>query len=75
MRPGASTCECHGIERCPGQPLSQAEREAATYNAYMAAVRRKDFAEVTRLSRELADVHAQRAPAVVEALERAKGLR
>lgn len=70
-----NTCECHGVERCPGLMISQAEREAAVYNAYMSAVRRKDFYEVQRLGRELADCHAQRSPAVVEALERAKGLR
>jgi hypothetical protein len=55
--------------------ISQAEREAAAYSAYLAAGRRGDHVERERLWQVYSDIHAQRSPEFVEQLERAKGLR
>lgn len=65
------TCECHNTRPCPAQAPTQAQREAAAYRAYLVA----PPDDRTRLWAAYCQIHAQRSPAVVEALERAKGLR
>jgi hypothetical protein len=55
--------------------MTHAEREAEALSLWWAAVGRKDHAEQHRLWEAYAEIHAQRPPAVVRALEEAKGLR
>lgn len=54
--------------------LTQVERESAAYNAAMSAARRGDREEHARLWRIYADTCAERCGAVVEAMEKARGL-
>lgn len=54
---------------------THAEKENAAYAAWMAAVRRQDHEEASRLWKEYTEIHKQRPPEVVRALEEAKGLR
>lgn len=55
--------------------LSHAEREAAAWNAYLAALNSADKEEVLRLFRVFADIHKQWPPSVVEAMEERMHLR
>lgn len=54
--------------------VSQAEREAAAMNDYLAAKHRGQ-AERARLWARYTDIQNQRPPAVVEEMERRQGLR
>lgn len=59
----------------PPEELGQLEREAAAYENYLAAVERNDKVEACRLWEIFRAIHRERPAAMVERMERERGLR
>lgn len=59
----------------PPEEISQAEKEAAAWANHQAAIDRGDREDASLWFREYARLHAERPVAMVERLERERGLR